>query len=273
MIFHPMPADPVLDVQMLVCRYTTAGSIASEGKRTAVIDGISFSIGEGECMGLLGDSGSGKSTIARCVAGLTQPESGSITILGTNVFPSKKMSPHLRGKIQMLYQDHSASLDPMLTIRESLSEAVRMRTVAVEGRHTPHRRHAVETAFLVQMLQQVGLAGDVLEQRPQSLSGGERQRVALARSLAVDPALLVLDEPTSALDQSTQIQILELLGSIRKHLKTAVLFISHDIDAVAYLCSHIAVLFNGRIVEHDTAESILTHPTHPYTQRIVELHR
>jgi peptide/nickel transport system ATP-binding protein len=260
---HPNPA---LEVTNLVCTYTAGSGMLARGRRHMVIDHVSFSIGGGECLGLLGDSGSGKSTIARCVAGLAEPESGSIAILGRNVFPCTENRRHSLGAVQMLYQDHAASLDPVLTIRESLCEGL-------DCVRNTHRRNKDHSAALKELVAQVGLTCEMLERYPGSLSGGERQRVALARSLSADPAVLVLDEPTSALDASTQGQILDLIASIQKKRNTAVLFISHDVDAVARLCSHIAVLHRGRIVDHDTAATVLSSPHHPYTQRIVALHR
>ncbi|HLP14905.1 MAG TPA: dipeptide/oligopeptide/nickel ABC transporter ATP-binding protein [Bacteroidota bacterium] len=259
---------PALEVQDLVCAFTGGAGVFAGGTRQTVINGVSFAVGRGECLGLLGDSGSGKSTIARCIAGLAQPASGSISLLGTNIYPSKEKRKRLNGSIQMLYQDHAASLNPVLTIRASLMEAVRARAA-----HNPISDARTASAILQTMLDRVGLRADVLDRYPASLSGGERQRAALARSLAVDPAVLLLDEPTSALDTSTQEQILELIANLCLTQQTAVLFISHDIDAVARLCSHIAVLVDGCIVEHETTATVLAHPRHPYTRKIVGLSR
>jgi len=219
-------------------------------------------VDEGGCLGLIGDSGGGKSTVARCVAGLTRPDAGAISICGTNVFPEVKNRKRLAGRVQMLYQDHAASFDPMMTVRESLEEGVRVRT----------HSGAIPGGRIVRMLEEVGLGPDLCDKFPRQLSGGERQRVALARSLSVDPPLLVLDEPTSSLDELTQSTILELIASIQRSKRTAILFISHDISSMARICDRIAVLCGGRIVESGPTASVLAAPEHPYTKRIAALH-
>ncbi len=247
----------VLDVSTLVCAYRTDGN----GAKT-VLDGVSFSVDEGGCLGLIGDSGGGKSTIARCVAGLMRPDAGRISICGTNVFPDVKNRRMLAGKVQMLYQDHAASFDPIMTVRESLEEGVRVRA----------NGGAIPAGRIVRMLEEVGLGPDMCDKFPRQLSGGERQRVALARSLSVDPPLLVLDEPTSSLDEVTQVKILDLVASMQQAKGTAILFISHDITSIARICDRIAVLCGGRIVESGPTASVLANPSHPYTKRIAELH-
>ncbi len=229
--------------------------------RQNILKDISFSIEEGSCLGLIGDSGSGKSTLARCIAGLLQPDSGNISILDSHVFPSTENRKSISGKVQLLYQDHTASLNPMMTIRDSLLEGIRARKKTI----------LIMDSLIHSLLNDVGLLPDLLEKFPHQLSGGERQRVALARALSVHPALLVLDEPTSSLDIVTQIQILRLVKSIQRDKNTAVLFISHDIASVIQLCERIAVLYDGCIVECNTTESILANPQHHYTQQVVSL--
>lgn len=253
-----MTDAPVLEVSNLVCGYDSHRWRFGAQEKRRVLSGVTFSLRKGECFGLLGDSGSGKSTIASCIAGFTKPESGRIEIAGVNVFPHAEGRRTMKGAVQMLYQDHTASLDPVLTIRQSLKEALRLRRVP-EGR-------------MPRMLEDVGLDPALLDRFPGELSGGERQRAALARALAADPLLLVLDEPTSALDDAAQRQMLDLIASIQRRLGMAVLFISHDVEAVARLCSHIAVLCDGCIAETGPAHAVLSHPSHPYTKRIVELY-
>jgi len=248
---------PTLEVNDLVCAFRTG-----DGKSRTVLDRVSFLVDEGGCLGIIGDSGGGKSTIARCVAGLTRPDAGAISICGTNVFPDVKNRRLLAGKVQMLYQDHAASFDPIMTVRASLEEGVRVRSGG----------GAVSDGTIRRMMEEVGLGMDACDKFPGQLSGGERQRVALARSLSVDPPLLVLDEPTSSLDELTQSTILDLIASIRRSKRTAILFISHDIASVVRICDGIAVLCGGRIVESGPTASVLAAPSHPYTKRIAALH-
>jgi peptide/nickel transport system ATP-binding protein len=248
----------VLDVKNLNCSFRDVKG-APAGARKIVLHDVSLSIGEGGCLGLIGDSGSGKSTIARCIAGLTTPDAGTIVVQGTNIFPHMKNRKAMPGAVQMLFQDHTASLDPVMTAGESVAEGVRAHS---------RMRHA-DGRELAQLFARVGLDAGCAAKYPAQLSGGERQRVALARALAVHPALLVLDEPTSALDTATQAQILDLLESIRLESRIAILFISHDITAITRICGDVAVLYGGRIVEHGATASVITHPLHDYTKQIV----
>jgi peptide/nickel transport system ATP-binding protein len=249
---------PLLEVKDLRCSFRGQ---AREGARKSILDGISFSVAARSCLGLIGDSGSGKSTIARCIAGLENPDAGTISLMGKNVFPNSENRKEFRGMIQMLYQDHSASLDPLMTIQESLAEGVRART----------GEKKVEERVIFRLLEEVGLESDVCVKYPRQLSGGERQRIALARSLAVKPALLVLDEPTSALDTVSQLQIIDLIKAAQVANNTAILFISHDIASLVSICDHIAVLYEGRIVEHGETARVLANPSHQYTKRIAAL--
>ncbi len=253
---------PVLEVKGLSCSFRTNTVQRSGGGMKTVLSGVSFSVEERSCLGLIGDSGSGKSTIARCIAGLAMPDDGSICIMGKNVFPNVRNRRAMPGSVQMLFQDHSASLDPVMTVRNTLAEGIR----AYAGSET------VDDTSIGRLLHRVGLPTDAAEKYPGHLSGGERQRVALARALSVKPALLVLDEPTSSLDAVTQLQILLLIQSVQKTEKTAILFISHDIEAIVRVCDHVAVLYDGRIVEYGATGAILVQPQHPYTQRIAALH-
>jgi peptide/nickel transport system ATP-binding protein len=252
----------VLEVKDLMCSFRNGSAAGFRSMKHAVLKGVSFTVEERCSLGLIGDSGSGKSTIARCVAGLTRPEAGTITVMGNNVYPDVRGRRALRGKIQMLFQDHTASLDPVMTVRDTIAEGVRAQTGTT----------SVDEGIIHRLLLRVGLKAGVGAAYPRQLSGGERQRVALARALSVDPALLVLDEPTSSLDAGTQRQIFQLVESIQEDRHTAILFISHDIASIVRLCDRIAVLFDGRVVEYGPTASILAHPMHAYTKQIAALH-
>jgi len=182
-----------------------------------ILNGVSFSIDVGATLSLLGSSGTGKSTVARCIAGLITPPSGTIVFDGKQQFPRTNGTPASTGLIQMLFQNHAASLDPVLTVRASLLEGIPAATPPNQRDETVHA-----------LLADVQLPTDILPKYPRELSGGQRQRVALARALSANPRLLILDEPTSALDAITGLQIVALLKQIQDSRGTAMLFITHD---------------------------------------------
>ncbi|HEV8538646.1 MAG TPA: ATP-binding cassette domain-containing protein [Bacteroidota bacterium] len=222
-----------------------------------ILRSVSFTIDEGSTLGLIGESGSGKTTIARCITGLLPPTSGTITFLGTRIFPSNRKRGTFSPAMQLLFQNHTASLDPRLTIRDSLSEGL-------PGKNGSHRESTVRT-----LVSLVELTADVLDRLPHELSGGQRQRIALARALSVSPRLLILDEPTSSLDALTQMQILTMIKTIQRDRNLAILYISHDLMTTAAICDTIAVLHDGTIVENADAEKILREPGHEYTRTVV----
>jgi peptide/nickel transport system ATP-binding protein len=221
---------PVLEVNDL--SYHTVAS-NSDSTRVTLFSGINLSIERGECVGLYGASGSGKTTFARCLSGLRAPASGTICVDGEQIYPARQVSGAARRSIQMLFQNHTASLDPLFTVRRSLLEA------STGGAAGGDR--------LDELLRRVGLDGALLERRTEELSGGERQRVALARAIAVHPAVLILDEPTSALDVLTQVGILNLLLLLKKEKKMGMLFISHDTNSVHAVCDRIFHMEHGSI--------------------------
>ncbi|MCX6021360.1 MAG: ABC transporter ATP-binding protein [Chloroflexi bacterium] len=229
------------------------------GKK-AVLKGVDFAIAPGEVTGLLGESGSGKSTVARCVLGLEQPSGGRITWSGQPITASVRRHAW-RKDIQIVFQDPRASLDPRWTIRRSLHEPLANwfpRQTAAE------RREAVEG-----LMEQVRLGVQYLDRYPHELSTGQCQRACIARALAPQPKLLVLDEPLSALDVTIQAQILRLLRHIRQSQGLSYLFISHDIAVVAELCERILVLDKGEIVEEASNTDLLERPQHPYTRALI----
>jgi ABC-type dipeptide/oligopeptide/nickel transport system ATPase subunit len=219
---------PVLEVIRLTASLAAGNGT---GRPRTVLNGVSFSIGSGKTFGLLGESGSGKSTVARCIAGLILPDGGSISFEGVNIFPETKNRAKVGRGIQMLFQNHTASLDPRMTIRASLLEAIEPREVDPEL-----------------MAEQYGLPKDLLPRRPNELSGGQRQRVALARAMSADPKLLILDEPTSSLDAATQVAILKLVKELQREKGFGMLYISHDQATTSLVCDRIGILKDGVIL-------------------------
>ena len=205
----------------------------------SVLKDISFSIENGKTLGLFGESGSGKSTIARCVAGLTDPEGGSILFDGVNIYPETRNRSKVGRGIQMLFQNHTASLDPRMTIRASIMEGLNPVGATFRLRGDEAER----------MADLYGLPNEILNRLPDELSGGQRQRVALARAMSVTPKLLILDEPTSSLDAATQVTILKLVKDLQRKMGFAMLYISHDVATSSLMCDEMAVLENGVIVK------------------------
>lgn len=223
-----------------------------------ILRDVTFSVDAGLTLGLVGESGSGKTTIARCIAGLHVPNEGTITFSGRNIFPETRNRASLGPQIQLLFQNHTTSLDPKLTVRKSLLEGV------------TEKNGKSSNEIAGRLLKMVELPEDVLDRFPHQLSGGQRQRIALARALSASPQLLILDEPTSALDALTQVQILKMITEVQKQTSTAILYISHDILMTTLVCDRIAVLYDGAIAELGETKRILQEPQHPYSKRIIE---
>jgi peptide/nickel transport system ATP-binding protein len=249
---------PLLEVKDL--RYTPRlDSIAGfREKRRLLLKGVSLRVDEGATVALLGESGSGKTTLARCIAGLEVPDSGTLTYNGVNLFPRTENRKTIGTGIQMLFQASGASLDPCMTVLDSLAEGIRARAGKSSG-------IAAEAGAL---LSSVGLSGDCLGRIPSQLSGGQRQRIALARALSVAPRLLVLDEPTSALDSVTSAHLLQLLTSLQANEGFSILLITHDVKRALSSCDRVAVLHDGVIVEEGSSEDLHRHPRHDYTQQL-----
>lgn len=229
------------------------------------VDGVSFTVKKGETLGLIGESGSGKTTVGRMVVGLLKPTSGSVLFEGRDIFKlSGKESLHLRRRMQVIFQDPEAALNPRMLIGEILAEPLKVYRL-VRGKHAIRNR-------VNELLEMVGLGAEFYNRYPCELSGGQNQRVVIARALSLEPDLLVLDEPTSALDVSVQAQILHLLRNFQQQMNLAYLFISHDLDVIRQMSDVTAVIYKGRVVEQAFTSSLFDGPNHTYTKSLISNH-
>ena len=223
------------------------------------VKGVSFSLGQGEILGIVGESGSGKSTIAKTLMGLEKKAAGSITF---NLQPS---TFNLRSKIAMIFQDAVGSLNPRMTVRQTLEEVLKV------GKRSPDRLSGSdrEIASPSALLDLVGLSSAILDQYPREMSGGQCQRVSIARALACEPEVLIADEPVSALDVSVQARVLNLLRDLRQQLGLSILLIAHDLAVVKNVCDRICVMEKGLFVDCGDAADVFDHPQSDYTNRLL----
>lgn len=252
--------SPLLQVRDLVKTYRPRGRLARRGAGVQAVSGVSFDIGRGETFSLVGESGCGKSTTARCIVRITEPTSGSIDFDGTDLAGlGYRELQSLRHRFQMVFQDPQASLNPRQTVRSIIGEPLRIRG---DDRSSINDR-------VDDLARQVQLRTDDLDRFPHQFSGGQRQRIGIARALALQPELLVLDEPVSALDVSIQAQIVRLLHQLRDEMGLAFLLIAHDLAVVRHLSQRVAVMYLGTIVETGAARDVYERSHHPYTQALL----
>jgi oligopeptide transport system ATP-binding protein len=256
-------ADPLLSVRQLRKHFAVKGGVFSrEIERVHAVDGVSFDIAPGETLGLVGESGCGKSTTGRCILRLIEPSSGEIWFKGSDVTRlDGEALRALRRDMQIIFQDPYASLNPRLTVAAIVGEALEIHGLAKSRRDLEER--------VVQLLETVGLQPDHMRRFPHEFSGGQRQRIGIARALAVEPKLVICDEPVSALDVSIQAQVINLLEDLQEQFGLTYLFIAHDLSVVEHISTRIAVMYLGRVVEIAPARDLYDTPLHPYSEALL----
>jgi oligopeptide transport system ATP-binding protein len=253
----------LLSVKGLRKHFALKGGVFSrEVERVHAVDGVSFDIGKGETLGLVGESGCGKSTTGRCILRLIEPSSGEVWFQGADV--TKLGGPalqSLRRDMQIIFQDPYASLNPRLTVGAIIGEALQIHKLAKSRREHEER--------VIDLLETVGLQADHMRRFPHEFSGGQRQRIGIARALAVEPKLVICDEPVSALDVSIQAQVINLLEDLQDKFGLTYLFIAHDLSVVEHISTRIAVMYLGRVVEIAPARDLYDTPLHPYSEALL----
>lgn len=254
--------ETLLKAESVTVEYPVgAGLLGRGGSLQAVVD-VDLALAPGECHGLVGESGCGKSSLGRALLRLTEITAGRIEFEGRDIthLSARAMRP-VRRRMQMIFQDPQASLNPRFTVAQAVAEPLAIHGLA------PDR--AARSRRVLALLADVGLDESLAGRYPHELSGGQRQRVGVARALAVDPSFIVADEPVSALDVSVQAQLLNLLEDLRAHRDLAFLFISHDLRVIRHLCDRVSVMYLGRIVEQAPVAALFDAPRHPYTQALL----
>jgi peptide/nickel transport system ATP-binding protein len=256
-------SEPLLSVRNLTKQFALKSGLFSRHSHSVhAVDGVDFHVDRGETLGLVGESGCGKSTTGRCVLRLIEPTSGEIEFEGKDV---RSLKPDdlrlLRRDIQIIFQDPYASLNPRMNVGAIVGEALIIHQLTKTKRQFEER--------VVDLLETVGLRADHMGRYPNEFSGGQRQRIGIARALAVEPKLIICDEPVSALDVSIQAQVINLLEDLQEKFGLAYLFIAHDLAVVEHISKRIAVMYLGRIVETAPAQALYNSPRHPYTEALL----
>ncbi len=255
------PTDTFLRVASLKKHFPVKWSRGTAGKSIKAVDGISFEVGKDHVFAIVGESGCGKSTVARMILKLLRPTEGAILFKGENIadFSGARLK-QFRRSVQIVFQDPFASLNPRMRIVDTLSEPLKV--------HNILPKNDIKSR-VIELLEQVGLTRDALSRYPHEFSGGQRQRICIARALALSPELIIADEPLSALDVSIQAQILNLFEKIRKTSAISFILISHDLNVVRYFSDEVAVMHLGKIVEQAKTEDLFQSPRHPYTKLLL----
>jgi ABC-type oligopeptide transport system ATPase subunit len=252
---------PLLEVRRLTKDFTRHKHLFGKGTTTRAVDGVTFDVLEGETFGLVGESGSGKTTAGRCILRLIEPTSGEVRLRGEDVLAfTKQRLRTARREMQIVFQDPYSSLNPRMRARDIVEEPLIIHRIGSRA----ERRDRVRELFAL-----VGLDPSHLARYPHEFSGGQRQRIGIARALALNPSFVIADEPVSALDVSVRAQIVNLLMDLQQQLALTYLFIAHDLGLVRHICNRVAVMYQGRIVEMGTTETIFAAPAHPYTRALL----
>ena len=257
------PGDVILEVRNLVKHfYLGGGFLGTAPAVVRAVDGVSFTIRRGETLGLVGESGCGKTTTGRCVLQLERPTSGQVIFEGRDLTVlSDSELRKVRRRIQVIFQDPYSSLNPRMTVGQIIAEPLAVHGIVTE--------RSARAARVQDLLQHAGLLPSMARRYPHELSGGQRQRVGIARALAMEPALIICDEPVSALDVSIQAQIINLLEELQAALGLTYLFVAHDLSVVRHISDRVAVMYLGKIVELTDRKSLYENPQHPYTKALL----
>ena len=260
--------DPLLRVEGLSKTFVQGDTLLNRilpGQNVTkvhAVDDVDLTVYEGDTLGLVGESGCGKSTLARTILRLIEPSGGEVYYRGRNVTDlSEEELKQFRSEAQMIFQDPNSSLNPRYSVRKTLLEPMKVHDIGEDKADRLDRAHY--------LLERVGLGKEAIDRYPHEFSGGQRQRIGIARALAVDPHLVVADEPVSALDVSIQAQILDLLAELQEEMNLTMLFISHNLSVVRYICDRVSVMYLGNIVETSDTSQLFEAPKHPYTQSLI----